>query len=243
MPKYKNIFILLLTLTLLITGCDRPEGTDDDAYFAVDRITGILAIPNDLPETFTLQLKACIRSVHNPETTLPRRKFLISNNKELIQKEGEKNPSEIVTCTGTENQNSNCQSDNSMSKNTPVIALATEGDGCLQWTEEYDYAYTNESKWININRYIQGIDAPWIGRVSIPIAVNPWLQRTQKEEYSELQIADLRHHEDNNLLKDKIHPGDGLEYLKQAKQTEKKTQNRYHSKKCQIDYLIEEKYR
>ena len=224
MLKYKGVFIFSVLFILLTIGCvnddvPRPAG-EDDAFFKVEDVEGTLSIRDGLPETFTLQLKACMRSLD--DATLRSSYYLLSNSKETLDKELRKIANGTSEC-GIErkNRDSGCRS-NSMSKTNPIITLETEGNGCIEWSEEYDYAYTNTSKWIIINRYIQGLNTPWVGRVSLPIIVDPWIQRTQKEEYAQVQVADYRRHRDNSLLEGKIHPGDGLEYLKQAKQKERK---------------------
>ena len=93
--------------------------------------------------------------------------------------------------------------------------------GVSSGRKEYDYAYSRQSRWIVINRYIRGLTRGKEGTSSIPLAVNPWLQL--KGQYSNVQVADYRddHHKKDAKLKDRVE-GDGLKFLAQKKQEEQK---------------------
>ena len=215
MLKFK---LCLLSLMIIgFSGCvqNSVNSTQDNnftASFIVDEVTGSLSISDEtaLPEKFTLQLNACIRSHGKIETKLPSTHWVISNDKKALDR----------LDSDTSQQKKIPKSTNLDNKQNTIIQMTTDGNGCINWTEEYDYAYTKQSKWIVIDRYIKGISNEYPGISRIPLAINPWLQLNR---YSNIQIADYRenYHLNNNNLKDRVNEN-GLEFLKQQKKIEQK---------------------
>ena len=209
-----NLFLTLLFVFMVATSCLPNRGTElyesegCSGNFHVDQVKGTLSFSDEtvLPEKFTLQLEACIRSRGRIETQLPGFSWAISNDKENFNIAA-KNINESTNLVNN--------------KENKVIRLNTVDDGCINWTEEYDYAYNNKSQWILITRYIKGLSNAQPGICKIPLAVNPWLQL---EEHRKNQVADYRsiYSKDNNLLKGRVlEEEDGLDFLKRKKKEEK----------------------
>ena len=212
MLKFNTLFTLLFII-LTTAGCNFVKSsligseTDscDDTSFIIDEVKGSLSISDEkvLPEEFTLQLKTCMRSRGKIETTLPRTFWALSNYRDTLTNDKISKSANL---------------DNKINK---VIQVQTDGEGCIQWTETHDYAYSKKSQWIVINRHIKGLSNEHPGICTVPIAVNPWLQL--KDRYSNIQVADYRkkYHLDNNNLKDRVIQN-GLEFLKKQKEEEEK---------------------
>ena len=218
MRKFKQIIFLYLFILSTILGCvgANLESTSvPSAMFTVDEITGNLNISKQddaLPKTFTLKLHACIRARLRNQP-LPFTDYAITHDKQNFvdhKKSGKlltdiKISSNLKTKTGKE-----------------IIRVRTDGNGCLNWTEEFDYAYYNQSQWIVINRYIQGLSTGWPGITgNIPVAINPWLQLAQ---YKHLQVVDYRDkygHKEDSTLKSKV-TQNGISFLQQQKKQEAK---------------------
>ena len=192
MQKF-NIFFSLLYILITVPGCtlilgetQSPSVEECKAGFIVDEIKGELSISDEavLPETFTLWLSACMHGNPRVDTRLPSTTWAISNNKAEVDK------------------NKIPKSNNLDNESNKAIQLVTDGNGCLHWTEEYNYAYNNKSQWIIIDRYIKGLSNGYPGVCKIPVAVNPWLQLS---EHSNIQVLDYRdtYHKDHNNLKGK----------------------------------------
>ncbi len=205
-----NIVLLFLFVAGL-PGCikSKYEGDGNESPFLVDEIEGTLSISAEmaLPEKFTLQLKTCVRLRYKIETMLPNTKWAISHTEE-----GVKTPERDIP-----KSNNLVMGD---AKNE-VIKVIADGNGCLKWTEEYDYAHSRQSRWIIIHRYIRGFTRGKEGVSKIPLAVNPWLQL--KDQYSNVQVADYRdeHHKKDAKLKGRVEE-DGLKFLEQKKKEEQK---------------------
>ena len=205
-----KFLLLYLLITIGTFGCIKNDVTqthDDncDASFIVDEVKGTLSISDEtaLPEKFTLQLQACIRSQGKIETKLPSTHWAVSNDIQILKEK--ETPAKIKASTNLNNDNK-------------AIKMTTDGSGCIHWTEEYDYAHTTKSRWIVIDRYIQGISNEYPGACKIPLAVNPWLQLTK---HSNIQVADYRakYHKNNNNLKGRVQEN-GLTFLRKKKEEE-----------------------
>ncbi|MDE0119270.1 MAG: hypothetical protein OXM55_04590 [Bdellovibrionales bacterium] len=208
MSKF-NIFLLFFITGL--SGCIAPsnKGDGSNATFIVQQVKGILSISTEtaLPEKFTLKLETCLHFRKKIDTKLPNTEWAISHTREGVRTPRDKIPKSNNLVMGDE-QNK-------------VIKVTADGNGCIEWTEEYDYAHSRESRWIVINRYIRALTRPNGGEATIPLAVNPWLQL--KDKYSNIQVADYRDDYDKNdpILKGRLEE-DGLKFLAQKKKEEQK---------------------
>ncbi len=209
MPKFKllGIFIFIATAFLGCIARDVPSKVEGcrNAAFIVDEVTGTLAISDEtaLPEKFTLDLRARIRSRGKIETTLPNIHWAVSNNK----KELDKDPKDIAKSTNLDN------------KTNKAIQMTADGTGTIEWTVEHDYAYSKKSKWIVLDLYIKGLSNEYPGLCHIPLAVNPWLQL---RNYADIQVADYReqYNKKNNRLKGRVDLK-GQSFLDRKKREEK----------------------
>ena len=222
MQKFKQIIFLYLSVTVFTISCIETNLTSStqspisSAMFIVDEIKGDLNISKQnkqdaLPKTFTLKLHACIRARLRNQP-LPFTDYAITHKIENFneyKKSGKsfieiKASSNLKTKTGKE-----------------IIRIKTDGRGCLNWTEEFDYAYYNQSQWIVIDRYIQGLSNGWPGITGkIPIAINPWLQL---DRYKSLQVVDYREkygHKEHSTLKNNVFLN-GQVFLQKQKEKEK----------------------
>ncbi len=232
MQKYK-IFTLLIFIGFVFSGCIRnrvdPPDSGCNANFVVDRVQGELRISQEsaLPEKFTLKLKICsMRAQGLIERKLPSTFWFLSLNKKLLPPDRK---------TTKEIEESPLFSKKLDSENQPLIYLKADGDGCLEWSETYDYAYSKESKWIVINRHVMGNE--YIGTCEVPIAVNPWLQvkdpeiqtnqvvdyrKEYQKEYEDILITEENKKRSEEIRRVTLAEGDGLEFLKKKKEEERK---------------------
>ena len=215
----QSALLLFFTFIMAITsGClgnPKPDNNEcSKSTFIIDEITeGTLSFSDEsaLPEKFTLKLKACIRSYEKIETKLPHTYWAVSRSRkalETVKDFRDEEAAKTSTILGT-NENT-------------VIKTNTDGTGCLSWEEVYDYAHNNQSEWIILKRHVKGISSQRPGTCTIPLAVNPWLQL---EKYKNIQVADYRekYERNNNIIKNRIvRAVDGLTYLKQKKEEERK---------------------
>ncbi len=209
MKRFKQNIFLLTVILILTSGCiGRSVPTNKSpTRFVVGEITGRLHISEQstLPTKFIIKLQACIRS-HPLNTPLPFTEFAITHHKKNF-KQYEKNTAKIPKSSNLKTQTEK-----------EVIQISADSNSCLHWTEEFDYAYNNQSEWIKIDRYIKGLSPNWPGTTdAMPLAINPWLQLN---EYKHLQVVDYRKdygYKNDNTLKNKILPN-GLELLKSTKQ-------------------------
>ena len=243
------IFFFIMAVT---SGCHllptdtAPVSKDAEACtanFIVDEVTGTLSFSDEkvLPEKFTLQLNVCLRSKQHKERKLHSTDWVISNHREHL---ADQEKATIKRSTNLNSQDSKNGKNTDDKKNTEhtnneinkAIQITTDGNGCLHWTETYDYAYSKQSQWIEISRFIQGITNEYPGTCKVPMVVNPWLQLP---EYTNIQVADNRekYHAYNHILKDRVVKNadgenmDGLLFLKAKKEEEGKNK---------VDLLIEE---
>ena len=219
MRNSTNILLSLFAFIIVVTsGClGNPKQKGDECEnqtFIIDEIKeGELFISEEsaLPEKFTLKLKACIRAYEKIETKLPHTFWAISRNEQALKAvtdfKDEKN-AKLSTVLSTNKDE--------------VIKTNTDGTGCISWEEVYDYAHNDQSEWIILERHIRGISSQRPGVCSIPLAVNPWLQL---EKNKNIQVADYRdrYERNNPIISKRIRDNvDGLTYLKQKKEEERK---------------------
>ena len=212
MQKF-NIFFILLYILITVPGCTlilgktrSPSVEECKAGFVMDEIKGILSFSDEavLPETFTLELSACMHGYPKVDTKLPSTTWAISNNKAEVEK------------------NKIPESNNLDNESNKAIQLVTDENGCLHWTEKYNYAYNNKSQWIIIDRYIKGLSKGYPGVCKIPVAVNPWLQLSEHSNIQVLDYRDTYHKEHNNLKgKERVVSDPGLSFLIKKKAEEK----------------------
>ena len=208
MPKFKLLGIFIFIVTVLV-GCIKSRATFEgkgceDASFIVDEVTGTLVISDEtaLPEKFTLDLRARIRSRGKIETTLPNTHWAVSNDKKTLNEKTK----DIAKSTNLDN------------KTNKVIQMTTDGTGTIEWTQEHDYAYSSKSTWIVLDLYIKGLSNEHPGLCKIPLAVNPWLQL---DNYADIQVADYReqYNKKNNRLKNRVELK-GQQFLNKKKREE-----------------------
>ncbi len=210
-----NVFLLFLLIISVTTGCIKNEvqqsqNTGCDANFIVDKVEGTFSISKEkaLPEQFTLTLTAKLRSNAKIETVLPSTEWAIGYSENAVNKPVEK----IEIQEPLDHRENN------------VIRRSTDGNGVLRWTENFEYAYAKQSKWIVINRYIKGLSNAYTGVCKIPLAINPWLQ---KPEHADIQIADYRkeYHLENDILEGNVEENpntNGIDFLLQKKKEEER---------------------
>ena len=238
MQKFK--VFLLLFIGLIFAGCifsnvdstPSAQSTECPAFFGVAELKERkLRISDEkaLPETFTIDLKACMYPKGFVTQKLPDQYWRISlkdpknkSSKELADFSNKLNKNEIEQhqyfesenildssnsgdesyqekckqqcykkCQQEDEKKENCQKcEQQCPKEHPqIIYLNAEEDGCVQWSEIYDYPYVKKSQWVVIDRYISG-RGNYSGTCKIPVAVNPWLQN--KEDYQHIQVVDYR---------------------------------------------------
>ena len=214
-----KIFLLFSILTVMVGCLPNPGGGDSqnedycNSNFVIEEeVKGSFFISDQtaLPEKFTLQLTACIRPQGLIETKLASVDWAISRSKVQLEKTIKKGDLKNI------NKSTNLE------HHETVAQARADANGCIHWTEEYDYAYNKQSQWIILDRYIGGIVNEYSGICKIPVAVNPWLQ---VEKYSDFQIADYRekYERDNNVLKNRvIKKENGIAFLKRKKEEERK---------------------
>ncbi len=215
MILFLSLFCVAFISCIETTAPSNPEDESPrqgTALFIVNEVTGNLHISERdvLPTKFILKLRACIHSRLRNEP-LPFTDYAITHNKSNLNNwhKSKKKATDIPVSSHLKAQTGR-----------EMIRLKTDGDSCLNWTEEYSYAYNLISEWIVIDRYIEGLSTNWPGATgALPVAINPWLQL---KEYKHLQVVDYRdkyEHKKDSILKDRVSLN-GIEFLKQAKQRE-----------------------
>ena len=214
MQKFKT-FLLFFIITGMVSCLPKPKelGSQDEdlcnANFVIEQeVKGSLSISEEaaLPEKFTLKLTACIQPQALVETKLASVEWAVGRNKKKL---------EDTIKEGTDIDNTT-----TLKHHDTIIKRKADVNGCIHWTEEYDYAYNSQSQWIVLNRHIGGIVKEYAGTCKIPLAVNPWLQLT---EFLHIQVADYRKgfDLDNNILENRVEEN-GLAFLRRKKEEETK---------------------
>ena len=180
----------------------------DDGYsqapFVVDQVesppnqdaVSISHGSDGLINTFTLNLKACLRDYIKQDNPIQNIPFTIEYYK---NKEDKKNA------------------------NLTKITVVSNTQGCVQWQEQYGYKYTVKPLWIGLERRIKKEKGAYTGEINIPMAVNPWL--SDRDRKSGLPyILDIRSQYSRNdslLIDPQNYEPDGLEYLSEIKKEDK----------------------
>ena len=167
----------------------KAAAEEDNVLFDVEKITGNIGIDYNkkthLPEIFRLRLKACIKDTLKLAASMPKIPFVIK----------------YKTCEN---------GDYKTCKKTVVKSIrdrGTDADGCLEWTEDFPHKYVIEPFWVNLWREIIIEKGPYAGKVTIPTAVNFWLDDTKTFQLEE-RVRDLRkqHHKNEDIFKKHRHP-------------------------------------
>lgn len=158
---------------------------EGNSPFRVSQITGDsrTIYENGLPALFILDLKTCVKDSIRKDTSLQDITFLIEYN---TNKSGK-----IVKKTAQ---------------------VSTNEDGCMKWTEQYEYKYVTQPLWIGLSRSIVRKKGAYAGQVFVRTAVNPWLREGSRNP----SVMDLRpsyYDENNDLLKGYTYKKEGLSFL------------------------------
>ena len=234
MPEFKHIIFLFSFCIVFHTGCflfpddDDSPGTKasttdithpcipstnrSQGNIIVSEVTGDfqpVSSPKGLSEKFTLKLKACIKGPQTEE--LPHTYFWISSNEEnIITYEKNKNLQEKLQ----ETENTLLTAENGL------IKVQADNEGCLNWTEEYNYAYNKESQWLISNRFINGRSRGFRGTHVIPLIVNPWLQLSEHTA-----VQDYRPKHKDGSIKQYVNKTECLTQTHQVKKSTEKAKN------------------
>ena len=147
-----------------------------------------------LKESFTLNLKACMREHMRPDSPIQHgASFVVEYYKSAEDKKA--------------------------GKKTRVETI-TDHDGCIQWQETYKYKYTVKPTWIGLERSIKKERSPFAGVEIIPMAVNPWLSEKDKSEGVH-SILDTRCGFSRSHIQKDYYVSEGLNYLRATKTEEK----------------------
>ena len=167
MQKFKT-FLLFFIITGMVSCLPKPKelGSQDEdlcnANFVIEEeVKGSLSISEEaaLPEKFTLKLTACIQPQALVETKLASVEWAVGRNKKKLE--------------DTIKEGKDIDNTTTLKHHDTIIKRKADVNGCIHWTEEYDYAYNPQSQWIVLNRHIGGIVKEYAGTCKIPLAVNP----------------------------------------------------------------------
>ncbi len=249
MPEFKHIIFLFSFCIVFHTGCflfpdDDSPGTKapttdtahpcipstnrSEGYITVSEVTGELTSvpsPNGLSEKFTLNLRACIKG-RLAEQIFDASFWISSNEETIIKYEEEEN--EELRETLKETENSLLTADNKL------IQVVGDKDGCLKWTEEYDYTHKKQSQWFISNRLISGRSRGFIGTHIVPLIVNP---RLQLLEYKKVQ--DYRPKYKDKSIEQHVHETECLTQRmtpKKSTATTKKNTEKYNIIVDKVDF-------
>ena len=104
-----------------------------------------------LPESFTLNLEACVKYKDRSDASIPHTNFVI----------------EYQT--------------NFPSNKPVSFTVRSDFDGCIQWEEKYGWKHFNKPIWIGLNRRISTKNNAIPGHVDITVAVNPYLGESDQD--------------------------------------------------------------
>ena len=193
------IFILLgfLPLTVLTSCFPQRNRTDmgslGNELFYVQKITKPENLDPITPQykegltsSFILNLKTCLKDSFNKDVSIPETMFFVEYETNLSDS-GELIPTQIKT------------------EEAP-----SDGQGCIEWQEEYKFRFVNNPVWIGLKRTIRTKGNAYAGDpVSVTLAVNPWLHESDR---GYPPILDMRYSKDHRILKGKYEE-DGLAFL------------------------------
>lgn len=157
------------------------------APFLVTEVKGNVGTDykGNLPNEFRLNLKACIKDSLKEDTSIPIASFTLKY--QTIDEKGK-----IVSKT---------------------ISRSTDDEGCLIWTEVYPYRYVVQPFWLRLHREIIKEDGAYAGEVTLPTAVNFWLEG---EDAIFPSVMDLRrrYYQNDDIFKKHLIADQGLQCLK-----------------------------
>lgn len=149
-----------------------------------------------LVQTFTLNLKACIRDLIRQDTPIQNSSFAIDYYNSV---------------------------DNKVKGKAERAMAVSDSQGCIQWQEKYKYKYTVKPVWIGLERVIKKESGAYAGAETIPMAINPWLSPKDKEDGLP-SILDTRceYSKGHHIFdKKKNYDPNGLNYLKKTRTKER----------------------
>ena len=203
----KSISALTASL-LLLSGCfwnqkqpALPSGSFSGSFtnktYVVDRLegAGYLSYKEGFPHTFTLLFDTCITDSKKSRTPVP------INTKFVVEYETAE------------------KSDDSYKKLTRRIPVDANEGGCIRWSEEYPYKYVFKSRWISLNRVIEGSDGSFYhGKENVETAVNPWIFETDEggEFPSVIDRRPLYYDQHAHILQRYPYEQEGLKFLTES---------------------------
>ena len=189
-------FLFFLSTAVVLGACSGQEKQDIDlnliegnSPFRVNQIKGESRVvyKKGLPAEFILDLNTCIKDSIRKDISLQDIPFTV----------------EYKT-----SQNGKITKEN--------VKVYTNEDGCIIWSERYEYKYVTKPLWIGLERTIKKEKGAYAGQVFVRTAINPWSLVNTKAFPS---IMDLRplYYKNNVFLKQYTYVKEGLEFLTDKK--------------------------
>ena len=125
-----------------------------------------------LPESFVLNLMACVTYTDRPDASIPNTDFVIEYESNFQPEKGKKTRRE-------------------------ELEVRSDPNGCIQWEEEYKWKFVKRPVWIGLKRSISTKNNAYPGRVDIVTAVNPWLGESDKDR---APLLDMRYSGHNSIF-------------------------------------------
>ena len=197
--KHITSFVLLLFAAVFLFSCaggERQKQKSEAHYagnanFIVEEVTKplnldpvILNTKQGLPESFTVNLRACIKYAIRKDTSIQDTVFFIEYESH----------------------------DDQLRKKLYKARAVSDSNGCIQWEERYRYKFVKNPPWIQLNRVIKTKNNASSGEVLIPMAVNPWLTESDKDRPAILDIRS-HYSRNHTILKENIFQKEGLDFL------------------------------
>ena len=188
----KYNFLLIFLGFLLLVACSGREkqkidlnSIEGNSPFRVNQIIGDsrTVYKNGLPYKFILDLKSCVKDSIRKDVSIQDVSFVVEYKSNKDGKIIQRN-----------------------------VETSTNEDGCIRWSEEYEYKYVTQPLWIGLSRTIKRKTGAYAGQVFVRTAVNPWSFQN-KDVFP--PIMDLRqlYYENDNLLKNYTYEEKGLSFL------------------------------
>ena len=194
-------FVFSLFAALLLSGCSfdftsAPSVIDSGDYadFVIGKLTapeGLKSVvvnkKGGLPESFTLNLKACATYKDRSDAPVARALFVIQYETNFQIQKGKRNKVE------------------------PVERYVRSDDkGCIEWEEEYGWKWVKRPVWIGLNRRISTKNNAIPGRVDIKVAVNPYLGESDQDK---APLLDQRYSDNRVFTEQGLYEKKGLIFL------------------------------
>ena len=194
--KYKALFLCVALFLLSCAGREKQnmknEGYyDSNASFIVEEVTKplnldpiILNTEQGLPDSFTVNLRTCIKDAIRKDASIQDTVFFIDYETH----------------------------DKQFQKKLQREKAVSDSNGCIQWEERYRYKFVKKSQWIQLDRSIKTENHAYSGEILIPMAINPWLAESDKGRPAILDIRphNSRNH---TILEENIFQRNGLDFL------------------------------